>query len=340
MQRRRGGWGLSKAKPPARRGVRLEQHLHSLRQLALGLGAPVGRPQPPKLDNITSIPATPAGFRRPGRVPNAPTAANHRKGPSIGATPRRKNRCYGQAGCGRLRNATRQGSITRDTSMRFVMTSKSMWMAWLGVVAAMAIVLFSVNTRTTGNDSRLQEHADRGEGADNDEVYVIQIPDYHDMSNQQKWRDETNDVSRRLHCICADFVARVADPSLPIAQRMFALGIVENFGVNVFGAELVSAIEFEDDRAFTSSPARRGPYPVVTVLAESGSSGVRCIIDALKAESVQKRRVLLCDALEYGVGLQSAESAIVACLQKDELEEAERERLTQVLKDIRSRWDP
>ena len=56
-------WDLSKAKPPARRGVRFERISHSLRQLALGLGAPVGRPQPPKLDNIASNPATPAAPR-------------------------------------------------------------------------------------------------------------------------------------------------------------------------------------------------------------------------------------------------------------------------------------
>lgn len=80
----KGCLGSEHGEAPSEARVRREQYLHSVRQCALGLGAPVGRAQTPRLDNMTLNPATPAGLAgvSPRSTLGVPGSVAKRKAPS------------------------------------------------------------------------------------------------------------------------------------------------------------------------------------------------------------------------------------------------------------------
>ena len=215
------------------------------------------------------------------------------------------------------------------------------WLTRVALVVLVTCCFLAAKAPTTGEDS--QGAAKARITTENRRVqqvsrtYEIHMPDFSDNSKEQPWRDSSNDVYRKLQQIADEILSEVANADLSIEKRLFALSVATQFDIFLTGPKLVAVVNFRDDRARTSAPMKLGEFPIVIVLADSGSAGVRCIVDALETETDVEKRRLLGDALEQGAGLDFAEKAIASRLGRVEMEDAQREKLTRALEEIRKR---
>jgi hypothetical protein len=140
-------------------------------------------------------------------------------------------------------------------------------------------------------------------------VYEVKIPNYY--GEYTVWRDGHNDVWRKFDAIADELLMVVKDDTLPIDQRVDALGLAEELGATFVVRRLVDVVDLVDERIFKPSEVHPGRHPVVTVLAGYGEKMAPTVVSHAIREADAERRRLFCEALVKGVGAESADREVL-----------------------------